>query len=859
MKYFNTFWKRISLLLLLYSSSRILFYFFNSSSYSENVFLSILEGIRFDISALLYINIPLFIFLLFPMKSICDLTIFMIRKLGRKIRKRLTQIIKLLEYCKNIKLKRWYQKMTNIIFYIINIPFIVINNVDIEYIKFTRKRTSIDILDLLGLTGGGGEDAKGMREDAFNILLPYALDYWHVTIIIIIQIFLLLKIKNFDTKRFNVIGKIFSKIETFIRNKTIKKNIGNINYRKIISILLVLILLFISLSLSKSLPIILLLNVLFITFIFLGYIITCIFNPESDINKWIMYILLGQLLIFVYLQDIWSHIDTIWGKIIFPIYICIPIILLILKWSHRISYSNFNKWTISLTVPVILFSISNIDPSGFQEMSFSDQILPPIILSSIIIHFLTSLFMLTRFYPKQKGIKEILVFLFSCYIFILGARGGTNIRSIRPIDAGIFSNTQNSSLVLNTPFCILHSYFAKGLERKNYFTEEELKEIYPTSHQFEGNFQKKNVVIIILESFSREYVGYYNKEKPGYTPFLDEIIPHSLVMEKAYANGVKSIEALPAVTSSIPTLDYEPFLTSTYAANSYYSIASLLKEEGYSTSFFYGGVRGSMGFYQFSKKAGFDNYYGLEEYGKNDEDNDGVWGLYDGPFFEYFSEKLDNKIPEPFVSLIFSITSHPPFTLPEEYENKFDKGDNDYHESIGYTDEMLRDFFERAKNQEWYKNTLFVFTADHCSGDISEDLDFVNGEYSIPIIYFMGDSSLAESNSTITQQIDIMPTILHLLKYNKPFFSFGKSVLKEDQEVPQTTNSWAISNMYYDKYVLIHEDGFLFGRDEEYTNYSDSDQKEETKINEDAIKLLKAIKQKYNNSLIDNKMTINED
>ena len=124
----------------------------------------------------------------------------------------------------------------------------------------------------------------------------------------------------------------------------------------------------------------------------------------------------------------------------------------------------------------------------------------------------------------------------------------------------------------------------------------------------------------------------------------------------------------------------------------------------------------------------------------------------------------------------------------------------------------------------------------------------------------MGDSSLAgRSNSNITQQIDIMPTILHLLKYNKPFFSFGKSVIKENQEVPQTTNSWAISNMYYDKYVLIHEDGFLFGRDEEYTNYSDSDQKEETKINEDAIKLLKAIKQKYNNSLIDNKMNTNED
>ena len=155
------------------------------------------------------------------------------------------------------------------------------------------------------------------------------------------------------------------------------------------------------------------------------------------------------------------------------------------------------------------------------------------------------------------------------------------------------------------------------------------------------SIQKKNVVIIILESFSKEYVGYYNNGS-GYTTFLDSIIPHSLVMENGYANGIKSIEALPAITSSVPTLMNEPFITSSYATNSYYSIASLLKKEGYSTSFFHGGTRGTMGFYQFSKKAGFDKYFGLEEYGK-EKDNDGVWGIYDGPFFKYFSDYLNKE------------------------------------------------------------------------------------------------------------------------------------------------------------------------------------------------------------------------
>ena len=109
-------------------------------------------------------------------------------------------------------------------------------------------------------------------------------------------------------------------------------------------------------------------------------------------------------------------------------------------------------------------------------------------------------------------------------------------------------------------------------------------------------FKHKNVVIIILESFSKEYVGYYNNGK-GYTPFLDSLINYSLVMERAYANGIKSIEALPSIVSSIPTLMNNPFITSIYATNKYYSLPLLLKREGYSTSFFHGGNRGTMGFY----------------------------------------------------------------------------------------------------------------------------------------------------------------------------------------------------------------------------------------------------------------------
>lgn len=608
MKYFKIFYLRIFYLLLIYSSSRVLFYLFNTDDFETNILNSFLEGIRFDISSLLYINILLLLFLLFPV---------------------------------NLREKKTYKKLTNYIFYLTNIPFLLVNNVDIEYFKFSQKRTTSDIFDYLSL---------GQGSDAMEIIPQYLTDYWHVTLIIIIQLYFLFKIKHIPSER--------------IKN-----------------------------------------------------------------------------------------------------------------------------------------------------------------------------------YPLSIGLL-----LISVAIFILGARGGIQLKPIKTIDAGMWSETENSILVLNSPFCVLHTFLKVDLKKKNYFNNKQLNSIYSTKHKFErDNFKKKNIVIIIMESFSKEFVGYYNNGK-GYTPFLDSLIPHSLVMEQAYSNGIKSIEALPAITASIPTLMNNPFITSTYATNQYKGIANILKEEGYSSSFFHGGTRGTMGFYQFSKKAGFDNYFGKGDY-NNKEDYDGTWGIFDGPFFNYFSDYL-NKEQEPFISSIFSLSSHPPYKIPSELKNTFPKGDLIIHESIGYSDFILKQFFERVKKETWYKNTLFIITADHTSPERKKDI-YKNkiGRYSIPILYFMGDSSLKGSNNSITQQIDIMPTILDLLDYNKEFFSFGKSVFEN--------KNWAISYLN-NEYLFIKDSTNIIDRNEKQITYLDRNRKVKTENNKESILLLQAIKQQYNNSLIENKLSTDE-
>ena len=178
---------------------------------------------------------------------------------------------------------------------------------------------------------------------------------------------------------------------------------------------------------------------------------------------------------------------------------------------------------------------------------------------------------------------------------------------------GEIYKSKNTSVILNTPFCILHSLNEVQLPDYYYFNNDELNIIYSPIHlPKKQKLEKQNIIFLIMESYSKEFVGFYNNYE-GYTPFLDSLMHHAMVFTNAYANGLKSIEALPAITASIPTLMTNPFITSDFARNKFKSLASILNNEGYSTSFFMVVKKGTMGFYSFAHRAGFQEYYGLEE------------------------------------------------------------------------------------------------------------------------------------------------------------------------------------------------------------------------------------------------------
>jgi phosphoglycerol transferase MdoB-like AlkP superfamily enzyme len=295
--------------------------------------------------------------------------------------------------------------------------------------------------------------------------------------------------------------------------------------------------------------------------------------------------------------------------------------------------------------------------------------------------------------------------------------------------------------------------------------------------------------VLILESYSKQHIGFYNKtlrngSYKGFTPFLDSLIEASAMTYRySYANGRKSIEGMPSVLSSLPNF-VEPLFLTPASLNAMSGLARELGEnKGYTTAFFHGAQNSSMGFHAFARATGFQHYYGRDDYNADpnfhgDDDFDGTWSIWDEEFFQFYAQQI-NKMQEPFMTALFSASSHDPFVVPEKYKGRFPQGERPLQQCIAYTDYALRRFFETASRAPWFGRTLFVITADHTSNNIDPFYTTTLGSYSVPIIlYAPGLPDLHRYDTErIVQQADIMPTVLSLLHYDHPYIAFGTDML----------------------------------------------------------------------------------
>lgn len=463
-------------------------------------------------------------------------------------------------------------------------------------------------------------------------------------------------------------------------------------------------------------------------------------------------------------------------------------------------YYKFNFARTTLSVLDVVKNEGNKTAMFFRFMLSYWHVYLLFVLVSLLWIYLYQRVKLKSQQPRLSAstyyVSSLIGFIIIGTLMVGGIRGGDFKKSTRPInlvDASKHVNKmEQADLVLNTTFAFIRTFNTNSFKKVDYHISEADIEFYikPIKQYHNNPPSKPNIVLIITESMGREYLASLNKDVGiadyvGYTPFLDSLAQHSLIFPNAYANGSKSIHGMSSVLAGIPSFA-DAFTSSSYSNQKIQSLVSVLNDLDYDTSFFHGAPNGSMGFLGFSNILGFDHYYGMEEYG-NDADFDGSWGIWDAPFLQFMKTTLDQK-EQPFFSTVFTVSSHEPFVVPEQYEGQFPKGHVQMHAPVGYTDYAFKQFFEAAKKEPWFDNTIFVITADHPNQVYYDVYNKVINRRAVPILFYKPDGSLVGTNTELAQQMDIYPTLLDLIGYDKPFRSWGRSLVSEDGVVPFVIN-----------------------------------------------------------------------
>ncbi len=453
-------------------------------------------------------------------------------------------------------------------------------------------------------------------------------------------------------------------------------------------------------------------------------------------------------------------------------------------------------------------------------------------------------------------------------LVVAGARGGLFNVSHRPITlsnaAAYVDAPQHTALVLNTPFSLIRTADKEPLEpRHDFASNEELAQVYTPEHTLAGPARPRNVVIIILESFGPNAIGFVHQggadgSLASYTPFLDELASQCRAYRWAFANGLHSIDALPPIVASIPNLKQQ-YVLSHYSANHLAGLATLLARAGYETAFFHGAPNGSMGFDAFAHTAGFAHYYGLDEY-PNHDDYDGAWGVWDEEFLQWTAAKLA-LTRTPFLATVFTVTSHSPFHLPARYQGKFKGGASLAHEVMGYTDYALRRFFATAREMPWYRDTLFVITADHSAARTEREFATRLGRFRVPLLLCDADNpALAGFDDLPAQHADIMPTVLSYVGYRGSFVAFGRDLLAPGPRHAVNYHPAGFYQLVADDVMLQHDGQApraLYRYREDGLLRKNLLRAEPERV-EGLTRLLTAIIQQYNNRMREDRLTLAE-
>ena len=311
---------------------------------------------------------------------------------------------------------------------------------------------------------------------------------------------------------------------------------------------------------------------------------------------------------------------------------------------------------------------------------------------------------------------------------------------------------------------------------------------------------KKNVVLISIESLSAEFLEHYGNDQK-IMPFLDSLADKSLMFTNLYATGNRTVRGLEALTLCIPPTAGESVVKRENNKNKF-STGSVFKSKGYDVKFLYGGYSYFDNMEEFYKGNGYE-IVDRNNFKPNEISFANVWGVADEDMAKKAIQVMnaEAKAGKPFFHHWMTVSNHRPFTYPEgriDIPGTAKSRDG----GVKYTDYSLRKFFEMAKKQSWYKNTVFVIVADHCASSAGKT-ELPMDKYRIPGLVFSEGFIKPEKFTQTMSQIDVMPTLLGLLNFKYQSKFLGQDVFSNNFEPKAYVATYQDLGLIKDNYLTI--------------------------------------------------------
>lgn len=357
----------------------------------------------------------------------------------------------------------------------------------------------------------------------------------------------------------------------------------------------------------------------------------------------------------------------------------------------------------------------------------------------------------------------------------IGIRGGFQEKPLTPVHAYALGTSDLAALQLNTTFTFLKSEQGQVLAKATDITPSKARQILldHRSSAFElqvsatDNFKPfKHVIVVVMESLSAEHLSASENGRK-ILPRLNKLLEKSLFFPNFFANGRRSIDAVPAIVYSLPNFLSKAFINTRYRSNSYRSIPLALAPLGFDSRFYHGGKNGTMYFDVMAFKAGFNKYVGMNEYPLK-EHFDGAWGIYDHYFMQFslkdLAARIQNGSHHTF-STIFTLSSHNPYSIPGTYEEKFKGIKDPFLKSLRYADEALFEMLEGLESFDWSNDTVVLITGDHTAHLKSSKYNNEIGRYQVPLILYSPRkvARLIGTDYRLGSHVDMAPTIFELV------------------------------------------------------------------------------------------------